>query len=246
MLGVALGRKNYIFAGSDVVGERAAAMYTIVQTTKLHDMSRTPIYATRLPGWAPINRMEEDALVLQLSFTRYALTTAMAISLAGQCACAASGPVPQEVAVHIEAMDRSCRDDGGTPMAPKGMFPISGQLKGDGYTDWAIDEGACNCDGAWSIFSGWGGALVYVFAGTSSTSARESFVHGSYGMRLQHSNGRDILWLKVGGQLCGQSGHPSHSQAVPCERPLIWDNSAQAFNFGPLSMIRGLRQPKSR
>ena len=99
-------------------------------------------------------------------------------------------------------------------MAPKGTFLISGHLKGDGYTDWAIDEGAFNCDGAWGIFSGSGGAQVYVFAGTSGTRAGESFVHGAYGMRLQHSNGRDILWLTVGGQLCGQSGYPRHSQAV--------------------------------
>jgi len=34
---VALGRKNYLFAGSNAGGERAAAMYTIVQTAKLND-----------------------------------------------------------------------------------------------------------------------------------------------------------------------------------------------------------------
>ncbi len=131
-------------------------------------------------------------------------------------------------------------------MAPKGTFLISGQLKGDGFTDWVIDEGAFNCDGAAGIFSGSGGAQVHVFAGTSETRARESFVHGAYGMHLQHSNGRDILWLTVGGQLCGQSGYPSHAQTVQCERPLIWDKAAQTFNFGPLSMVQGPRQPKSR
>jgi len=33
---VALGRKNYLFAGADSGGERAAAMYTIMQTAKLN------------------------------------------------------------------------------------------------------------------------------------------------------------------------------------------------------------------
>ena len=36
--GVALGRKNYLFAGADSGGDRAAAMYTIVQTAKMNDL----------------------------------------------------------------------------------------------------------------------------------------------------------------------------------------------------------------
>jgi transposase len=33
---VALGRKNYLFAGSDSGGERAAAIYTLIGTAKLN------------------------------------------------------------------------------------------------------------------------------------------------------------------------------------------------------------------
>jgi transposase len=33
---LALGRKNYLFAGSDTGGERAAALYTLVETAKLN------------------------------------------------------------------------------------------------------------------------------------------------------------------------------------------------------------------
>jgi hypothetical protein len=32
---LALGRKNYLFAGSDAGGERAAAIYTLVESAKL-------------------------------------------------------------------------------------------------------------------------------------------------------------------------------------------------------------------
>jgi hypothetical protein len=39
MRGIALGRKNYLFVGSDSGGDRAAAMYTIVQTAKLNDVN---------------------------------------------------------------------------------------------------------------------------------------------------------------------------------------------------------------
>jgi transposase len=36
--GVAIGRKNWLFAGSDRGGERAAAMYTLIATAKLNNV----------------------------------------------------------------------------------------------------------------------------------------------------------------------------------------------------------------
>jgi hypothetical protein len=36
--GVAVGRKNYLFAGSDRGGERAAAIYSLIETAKLNDL----------------------------------------------------------------------------------------------------------------------------------------------------------------------------------------------------------------
>jgi hypothetical protein len=36
--GIALGRKSWLFAGSDRGGERAALMYTLIQTAKLNDV----------------------------------------------------------------------------------------------------------------------------------------------------------------------------------------------------------------
>jgi hypothetical protein len=35
---VALGRKNYLFAGSDAGGERAAILYSLIGTAKLHGL----------------------------------------------------------------------------------------------------------------------------------------------------------------------------------------------------------------
>src|SRR5215469_1282179 len=37
--GVAIGRKNYLFAGSDAGGRRAAAMYSLIETAKLNDVN---------------------------------------------------------------------------------------------------------------------------------------------------------------------------------------------------------------
>ena len=33
---IAIGRKNYLFAGSDTGGERAAAIYSLIETAKLN------------------------------------------------------------------------------------------------------------------------------------------------------------------------------------------------------------------
>ena len=39
MRGVAIGRKNYLFAGSDAGGRRAAAMYSLIETAKLNGLN---------------------------------------------------------------------------------------------------------------------------------------------------------------------------------------------------------------
>jgi len=58
---VALGRKNYLFAGSDSGGERAAAMYSLIGTCKLNDINPESYLRYVLTHIAehPINRVEE-------------------------------------------------------------------------------------------------------------------------------------------------------------------------------------------
>jgi transposase len=62
MRGVALGRKNYLFAGADTGGDRAAAMYTIVQTAKMNNLNPEAYLRDTLAKVAeghPINRVDE-------------------------------------------------------------------------------------------------------------------------------------------------------------------------------------------
>ena len=59
---IALGRKNYLFAGSDTGGDRAAAIYTIVQTAKMNDLNPEAYLRDTLARVAeghPINRIDE-------------------------------------------------------------------------------------------------------------------------------------------------------------------------------------------
>jgi len=58
---VALGRKNYLFAGSDAGGERAAAIYGLIGTAKLNDLDPEAYLRTVLERIAdhPISRIQE-------------------------------------------------------------------------------------------------------------------------------------------------------------------------------------------
>jgi transposase len=59
--GVALGRNNYLFMGSDAGGERAAAMYSLVETAKLNGLDPQAYLREVFHRIAehPINRIEE-------------------------------------------------------------------------------------------------------------------------------------------------------------------------------------------
>jgi transposase len=58
---VALGRKNYLFCGSDAGGERAAAMYSLIGTAKLNGLDPEAYlrYVIERIADHPINRVEE-------------------------------------------------------------------------------------------------------------------------------------------------------------------------------------------
>ncbi len=59
--GVALGRKNYLFAGSDAGGERAAAIYSLIGSAKLNGLDPEAYLRDVLTRIAdhPINRIDE-------------------------------------------------------------------------------------------------------------------------------------------------------------------------------------------
>jgi transposase len=56
-----LGRKNYLFNGSDAGGERAAAIYSLISSAKLNGLNPETYLRNVLERIAdhPINRIEE-------------------------------------------------------------------------------------------------------------------------------------------------------------------------------------------
>jgi len=60
--GIAVGRKNWMFAGADCGGERAAAMYTLLETAKLNSINPQEWLADvldRIGTGHPINKLDE-------------------------------------------------------------------------------------------------------------------------------------------------------------------------------------------
>jgi hypothetical protein len=66
--GVAIGRKNYLFAGSDRGGERAAAMYSMIETAKPNGIDPETYLRDVLTRIAdhPINRIADLELAAKL------------------------------------------------------------------------------------------------------------------------------------------------------------------------------------
>lgn len=59
--GIALGRKSWLFAGSDRGGQRAAVMYSLIVSAKMNDIDPQAWLAYVLANIAqhPVNRLDE-------------------------------------------------------------------------------------------------------------------------------------------------------------------------------------------
>jgi hypothetical protein len=89
-----LGRKNYLFAGSDASGRRAAILYTLTQTATLNSLDGRPTCATSLPASQTTrsNRIGQPAGLGRRA--RHSLDHRLVRALSVLAAAVASGRLP--------------------------------------------------------------------------------------------------------------------------------------------------------
>jgi hypothetical protein len=92
-----------------------------------------------------------------------------------------------------------------------------------------------------SFRNGNGGIRVVIFFGNKDGSAKLAFEKTAFDARIEKVNSKNIVWLTVGGGYCGQKKF-SKSDAIVCERPLVWNESTKNFDFALLSETKFLKQ----
>ncbi len=176
-----------------------------------------------------------------MSTRAFAFGPIAALLVLGVAGSGAAAPkYPAAVQKRIDDMNQTCSQMG-KPAASPGLVTVA-DLTGDGLPDYIFNEGAFNCDGAASLFSGSGGFQVEVYVGKPGGQASEAFGHGAFGVYLDHDARPAKLYLGVGGVLCGQHVTPDMPRAAytDCWRPLRWDARARKMKFAPLSEIKPL------
>lgn len=163
-----------------------------------------------------------------ITLLRHALPALLALPLSGALA---APPLPAPVRAAIDALNAECQGAGGRPGASPGLLS-SVDLNGDGRSDYVIDTGAFDCEGAASLFAGTGGS-VEVFIATAAGGATRAFEHGAAGVRVAQGK----VWLAVSGPLCGQKtgDDTPRSEMQACWRPLHWDAAHRKLDFAPPS-----------
>lgn len=151
----------------------------------------------------------------------------------------AQGEVPHAVQSAMAELTQMCQDAGGKPISSPNLLRVA-DLTGDDVPDYILDQGAFNCDGAASLFSGSGGSQMTIFVGMPGGKATQAFTSGTFGMKLDKDSTPARLTVIVGAELCGQRITASMARAryKSCWRPILWSASAKAFEFAPVGQIK--------
>jgi hypothetical protein len=114
-------------------------------------------------------------------------------------------------------------------------------LNADGITDFMFFDDDIYCEMGASFRNGNGGVGVVIFVGTKDGNAKLAFEKTVYDARIEKVNSKNIVWLTVGGAYCGQKNFKSRSDAIACERPLVWNKSTENFDFALPSETKFLK-----
>lgn len=167
-------------------------------------------------------------------FVRIALGVSLLV--AGHASVAqAPAKLPAAVQRHLADMAKMCRESGGKPVNAPGLLQVA-DLTGDGVPDYVINDGAYNCQGAASLFSGSGGSQMAIYVTGADGRAMKAFESGAFDVKLDQSSKPAKSLVTVSGQLCGQ--RITRSDHKGCWRPVDWDEKIRKMQFAPVSRAR--------
>lgn len=149
--------------------------------------------------------------------------------------------LPPEIRKAIDDVDTACRESSGKP-GPSPNLIRSTDLTDDGVTDYILDLGYYNCEGAASALSaGQSGNGMTIYVGGPNHTARKAYDVLTQGIELDTVDGKPRLSVAVMGGECGQKNAATlaMSDVDVCLRPLHWNAADQSFVLGPLSEKRG-------
>lgn len=145
-----------------------------------------------------------------------------------------SAPVPAAVRAWVTELAGMCRDSGGRPGRSPQLTKFA-DLTGDGVTDYVVDTGAFNCEGAASaLVNGQQGADLKVFVGGAGNTATQAWQGSVYSNTIETKAGRPRLWVGLSGLSCGQrnAARLTFAEQAACERALDWDPRRRGFVLG--------------
>jgi hypothetical protein len=158
--------------------------------------------------------------------------------LCGAALAQAQQKLPLSVQHELSKLAKMCKEVGGKAVQSPGLLSIV-ELTGDQFPDFVIDQGAFNCEGGASLFSGSGGSQVSVYAGTPDGQAMQAFSGGASGVELDKQSKPAALKIRVGGSLCGQKVTPETPRWAykACWRQVLWSAEKRSFVYAPLSKM---------
>jgi hypothetical protein len=172
---------------------------------------------------------------------------AMAMAMSAQAAQPAPGTMspnllPMEIRKAVNEVNALCKDSGGNPGRSSKLIRFI-DLNGDGFTDFLMDLGYYQCDGAASaVGAGQSGAAVTIFLGGPGNTARKAYDAVTQEVEIDTQGAAPRVFIAVMGAECGQKNAANlpMSQVAVCSRPLKYNAVTQTFELGPLSERRAV------
>ncbi len=153
-------------------------------------------------------------------------------------------PVPAAVRASVAELAQICTSSGGRLARSPNLVQYV-DLNGDGLTDYVVDAGSFNCDGAaGAMTNGQSGANLTVFVGAAANTATKAYSGSVYANEIDKKAAPPRLYVGVSGPDCGQRNAAKlpFSQLAFCLRPLNWNAARKMFVLAPISEKRPFPQ----